>query len=33
MSSFLRDLRIAVRHLFQSSGFAITAVLMLASEG
>ena len=30
MPSFLRDLKIAVRHLLQSPGFAITAVLMLA---
>ncbi len=30
MPSFLCDLKIAVRHLLQSSGFAITAVLMLA---
>jgi putative ABC transport system permease protein len=30
MSTFYRDLKIAVRHLLKSPGFAITAVLMLA---
>lgn len=30
MSSLLRDLRIAVRHLSKSPGFAVTAILMLA---
>jgi putative ABC transport system permease protein len=30
MTSFYRDLKIAVRHLLKSPGFAITAVLMLA---
>jgi len=30
MSTLYRDLKIAVRHLFKSPGFAITAVLMLA---
>ena len=30
MSTLYRDLKIAVRHLLKSPGFAITAVLMLA---